>query len=286
MDTKRRINLQLFADGGEGSGGSQAGVSGGEQAASGAASPGFYETDLGPSGADVIENGAEGAGETGTPVLPRDRDFEKLIKGPYKEAFSRRMQEVIDKRFREAKGVEAKMARVSPLVERMAAQYGLDPADTEGLSKAFEREGEVRDRRNIRDMSPQEQKAATQRGADRLYQGWMREAQEVEALYPAFDLAVEARNSAFVRLLTRGLDVRSAYEVAHRDEILGSAMRITAQKVAEKVVNNIRARANRPDENGLAGRSGQTFRQGAAGLTREERARIADKAARGERVVF
>lgn len=54
-------------------------------------------------------------------------------------------------------------------------------------------------------------------------------------------------------LLRSGVDARTAYEVVHKDEIIGGAMQYTAQRVQEKVVNDIRARGMRPPENGGSG---------------------------------
>ncbi|MCL2488983.1 MAG: hypothetical protein FWE80_09900 [Oscillospiraceae bacterium] len=199
---------------------------------------------------------------------PRDREFERLIKGEYRDAFHRRMQDVIDKRFAQTRGLEARMGRLEPLMRRL----GLDPGDIDGLAAAVQRN---------RSSAPDPAARTRQ-----IFTGWLDQAGQVKALYPGFDLAAEAANPQFTRLLSKGLDLRSAYEVVHRDEILGSAMQITAQKVAKKITDNIRARSGRPGEVGIDGRAGMTTRRGAAGLTKAERAAIANKVNRGEIVTF
>jgi len=63
---------------------------------------------------------------------------------------------------------------------------------------------------------------------DRVYSQWMQQADAVKRFYLNFDFRAEEESPQFVSLLWAGIDVRTAYEVVHRDEILGGAMQYTA----------------------------------------------------------
>ena len=82
--------------------------------------------------------------------------------------------------------------------------------------------------------------------------------------------------------LKSGVDVRTAYEVAHHDEIISGAMQFTAQKVKEKTVNDIRARGMRPSEGGLGEHPAGEGQLDVTKLTRQQRADMAKRASRGE----
>jgi len=123
-------------------------------------------------------------------------------------------------------------------------------------------------------------------GTAAVYNGWLREAAAVSALYPGFDLTRMARNPAFTALLARGVPVRAAYEVCDRDAIHAELIGRAARAARERVLAGIRSRRARPSENGLSGRGGQALRHGASGLTKSDRAAIADRVARGEKVSF
>ena len=89
-----------------------------------------------------------------------------------------------------------------------------------------------------------------------ILRGWAIQAREARALYPGLDLAVEAGEPRFLQLLGAGVDVRTAYEVVHRDEILSGAMQYAARQAARKTAEDIRARGARPLENGATGSAG------------------------------
>ena len=91
--------------------------------------------------------------------------------------------------------------------------------------------------------------------ADRVYAGWVKEAEDLKEIYPAFNLETEVQDQRFTDLLRNNIDLRTAYEVVHRDEILGGAMQYTARQVSEKLVNDIKAKGSRPTENGVSAQS-------------------------------
>jgi hypothetical protein len=114
-----------------------------------------------------------------------------------------------------------------------------------------------------------------------------RQVQETSAMYPGFDFGAERQNPEFENLVRKGVSVRAAYEVIHRDEIIGGAMKYAATEVQRKTADDIRARGQRPAENGLGAQAPSLVRKANVdSLTREDRDEIARRVARGERIVL
>lgn len=111
------------------------------------------------------------------------------------------------------------------------------------------------------------------RAAEESAARWSREADELAAQCPDFDLGAALSDAQFCALLRAGVDVRTAW-FAH-------AGRSAEQRVAE----HIRARGLRPAENGLGGGgAGIVVRPDVSRMSRADRAALAARAERGERV--
>ena len=117
-------------------------------------------------------------------------------------------------------------------------------------------------------------------------QKWYKEGEELQKLYSGFDLAAEVREPRFRALLRSGIPVRHAYEVIHMDEIKARVAETAAKNMERQVVAGIRAKGVRPAENGTAAQSGFTVKGDVSKLTRKDRAEIARRAARGEKITF
>ena len=282
-----RMMLDLFGDGG----GAAAG------AASGAAAG------TGEGGQTAGAGAPEGQGEQ-----PQDRaaQFKALIDGEYKAEFDQLMRRNLDRRFKETEDLRKRADSASEIMDILAGKYGVDAADVEGLKKAMDSddayyEAEAADKgltvAQLKEFKRMERENAQLRAAaedrqraERAEQVRSRWAEQIDAtrhVYKGFDFEAEAQNPAFARLLRAGVDVRTAYEVAHHDEIISGAMQFTAQKVQQKTVNDIRARGLRPDEGGLnAQQAAAQSHTDVSKLTREQRNEMARRALRGERITF
>ena len=113
-------------------------------------------------------------------------------------------------------------------------------------------------------------------------QTWKNEAEEVKRIYPEFDLKEELSNPEFIRLLKLGINLKSAYEVVNIDSILDRNTK-TAQR---KVVDSIRLKGNRPVENGSEETSGILLSGNVSKLNKKQRAELAKRAAKGEKISF
>lgn len=173
--------------------------------------------------------------------------FEELIRGRYKKEFDQRVQKILDGRFRKAREEQETLKKMRQEDEQRRA-------------------GEAsRARETLR----------------RLEQS----APDIAAVYPGFDWREELKNETFGRLVAAGADPRSAYEVAHREEILHRAMRYSADRTREEVARSLTARSRVP-ENGSAAQAAAVLRTDPALLTPEERQDIRRRVQNGEKIRF
>jgi hypothetical protein len=244
--------------------------------------------------------------DTRTPE-ERQSTFEAMIKGEYKDEFSRRTQQIIDQRFAQTKQMEEREAALKPVLDMLATKYGVDVTDAKALAAAIEQDDtyyedeamqkgltvkQLKEFKRLERENAEFNRAKAERerqaNAQRIYGEWQQQAEDAKRYYGDFDLRNEIngpQGQRFMRLLQSGVDVRTAYEVVHKDEIIGGAMRKTAQAVAEKTVNDIRARGMRPPENGGGSTApGQIVKNDPSKFTRADREEIARRARRGEKV--
>lgn len=313
----RSIDLQLFAEGG--SSASAAGAEG-----SGTGAEGVTTADGMPATsarakknplADVrygIQENAEDAQvadaqNTAGQVSAEERaaKFEALIKGEYKDLYDAKMQDTIQKRLKGTKDTVDKYNALAPTLETLAKKYGVDPTDIEALNHAIDEDStffedealekgisveqlkEIRkiERENA-DLKKQMREQSVRENADRIYAGWLEQSDALKQIYPNFDLDAEIKNPRFVDLLKNNVDVRTAYEVLHKDDIIRGAMQFTADTVQTKLANNIIAGRNRPSENGIGQTSPAVVKNDVSQLSRADREEIIRRVARGEKIRF
>ena len=123
--------------------------------------------------------------------------------------------------------------------------------------------------------------------ADRQVASWMQEAESVKAIYPNFDLGVELQNPRFIDLLNvPGVDVRTAFELTHKDDIIAGAMQFTAKTVEKKLADKVMANGSRPAENGMNSQAASLTKSDVSQLSKEDILDIQRRVARGERIDF
>lgn len=236
-------------------------------------------------------------------------NFEDLIKGRFKGDFESRVQGILQDRL---KGSREREAKVTPILERIAQKYGMDTADMANLdldalteaidSDASQYEQEAMEKgmdvetlmkvKKLERIEAVQQREAEQKRQqaeiEQHLQGMLRQGEEVKKLYPGFDLQVELQNPAFVRLTAPGVgvDVRTAYEVVHRDEMRGAEMQFAAQKSAQRIAASVQANGRRPAENGAHGGAAATNKSDPRSLSKEDRAEIRRRVRNGEKIVF
>ena len=198
-----------------------------------------------------------------------DEEFGKLIKGKYKNAYAKRTQSMINRRFREVKELEN--------LRRTAAEvYGVADV-TEDVASAIkagrpspERDGAARAAVGVADEY------------DRL----MAEADEVKKIYPSFDVAKEAENPLFSKLVASGVGIKAAYEAIHHDSIVAGAMMLAAKRVADAARRGTVLPASRPGEGASMPTAAADPRPDVRTMSADDVRRILKRAENGEVIRF
>jgi hypothetical protein len=296
------INLQLFAEGsGTGDGGAT-GVTGEAAVPQGKGVKNPLENVQYGIQPDAQATAVQESVET-----PPDRnaEFEKLIKGEYKEQFNAKTQDIVQKRLKSTNETVDKFNALIPTLELLANKYGVDVNDIAALNTAIEDDDAyfedealekgltVQQLKEIRKMEKenselkrQMREQEAQQNANKLYSAWIEQAENVKSVYPSFDLSAEMQNPRFVDLLRSNVDVRTAYEVLHKDEIIPAAMQFTAQKVEQKLANKIIANGARPTENGISSQAASQVKSDVSQLSKADLAEVAKRVLRGEKISF
>lgn len=235
----------------------------------------------------------------------RRKRYQELINGEFRDFYSEDTQNIINRRFKETKGLEERLGKSQPILDLLMERYGIGDGDTERLQKAIEAENAdlaraaktaglsveeyrrlQRFRNENRDLLDAQRQRQVREKVEVQLRQWYGEGEKLQKLYPGFDLGAEAKNPRFLALLRSGIPVRHAYEVIHMDEIKARIAAATAKNTEKQVVDAIRAKGVRPAENGTAAQSGFTVKGDVSKLTRKDRAEIARRAARGEKITF
>ena len=309
-----RLNLQLLAEGGSGASSGDGGTVGGETSVTGAnavsQTKGVKSNPLAnvKYGIQAEENAqTTDVQEKEAAVAPVDRnaEFEKLIKGEYKDLYDARMQETIRSRLKGTKDTVDKYNALAPTLELLAQKYGVDANNIEALNKAiqdddsyFEEEALAKGmsvetlkeikamKRENEELRRQDAERKNQENRDRTYARWMEQAKQAQQFYPSLNISEEAKNPQFLSLLNAGIDVKTAFEVIHKDEMIPAAMQYTAKTVEKKIVNSIRANGTRPVENGMSSQSAATVKRDVSQLTKADRLEIERRVRNGEIISF
>lgn len=295
------MDLQLFADGASSSGGSAEGT-----AASGANdSAAVNQTGNSAAGQKAEEGNAHPEGNEGQSPESRAEAYAKW-KAEYKDLYDTEVQGIVKSRLKGARENQAKLDAVTPVLELLSQRYHVDPNDLQSLETAIvedelyvEKEANEKglDVDQFKDMkklhytneryrkiieSQQRQQEAAQR-----YQGWVSESEELKKKYPDFNLEKELQNEQFRSLIqTPSIDVKTAYEVAHHDELFASFGQKVAQQAQKRTVDSIKANGIRPTENGTGNQAAATVKNNVENMTKEQRDDICRRVLRGERIIL
>lgn len=312
---KFNLNLQFF---GEGTGaGASTGAGDGVGGVEGNAADNVSEVAAPKTGrrgrsnplADVVYGKAsEAEGNTDTSG-DTPESFEDMIRkgGKYHDDFSKKTQEIINKRFSETKSLQESLEKQAPILSMLADKYGVDATDVDALTKAIEEdetfyEQEAMERglsveqlKELKSLERQnaafkhaEEEAERKANSERIYAEWQQQAEELVAKYGIdnFNLEDEVLNPEFTNLLASGISVESAYKAIHFDDMVGGAMAATAKNVREKMAQSLAERHARPSENGVTPQSSRIFKTDVSALTKADRAEIARRASEGENISF
>ena len=281
---KKRFDLQLFA----------------EEGASAA-------TDEAEAAAEPTAAGAEAVGQDQQPAQEQKASFNDLLKDDqYKREYDKRVEGAVRRRMRAA---DAKFAQMDPMFDVLAKKYGVGRGDDGKLdmqalmAAVMSDDGLLEEQAAEEGLTPEgmrkvmraeqiERSMQAQQAEQenmRLFAAIQEEAQALKAVYPDFDLDAEIGDERFGSLLISlqraGVDapLRTAYEVAHRQELLQRAVNYTAAKARQDVAASVQSNLSRPREMGSSGAPAQSNFDPEK-MTKKDYEAIKAKVSRGGRV--
>ena len=106
----------------------------------------------------------------------------------------------------------------------------------------------------------------------------------VQAVYPQAELSRALEDPRFLRLVTHGVDAKSAYELTHLRELTAEAMAYGARRAREELTAAMQAGYLRPRESGLTPGAGGAFAESQEHWSRQTREDLKTRARRGETI--
>lgn len=276
----RRLNLRMF----DGEGGGEGSAATGAEAAA-------PETTEGQQAEQTPEE--------------REKAFNDMINGDFRDLFDARMQKAIKERVGEVKQLQQQLQQQNDVIGLVAKKYGISTDKMGDIREALESddvfwEEAAADQGMTVDsykkmvkleaeneaLHKAREEAERKNQKDAVFQKWDREAEELKRMYPQFDLQSEIQDKRFLDLMGAGIDMRTIYETLHRDEILPALMQQTAKAATKQQAAAARSGQMRPAENGMSSRPAAQTVKDPAKMTKEERQEYARRAARGEIITF
>lgn len=244
---------------------------------------------------------AEGESNEGTanPESTSKRSFEDVIKD-YKDEYTKDFQKKWDARHKDYMTTKTLNAKQGKLIERLALKYGIsDISDLDAIDKAMQADddliasralnnGLTVDQQRYQDdielenrRYREEQKRKTQtENAQRQYNQWLQESNNLKTLFPNFDLDTELQNETFRQALLAKMPIERAFYAAHGAEIASGAMQYTAQAVRKATEEEQANRTPRPKENGVSRQAAAKVSTDVHSMTRQQRADLAKQSMR------
>lgn len=258
------------------------------------------------------QNEAEGKDgeEKGKAKSPEERRkaFGELLRGEYADLTEELMQNAVTEATRR---LEASPA-MKGLMQALQEKYGTDANDLVALTEAV-RSGAVKDdayyeklamekgvsTRTARELDKlesqnkhltEQQQMIQQMERQRVQQariaelqaGWDREAEQLKAQYPDFNMAEVLANPEVEKMMRSGVSMTNAYRSAYFDHILKQQQAATARQVEQGVVNRLQQRNARPGENGTRPGGAVQTKIDVSHMSRKEMEEMEKRVMRGE----
>ena len=258
------------------------------------------------------QNEAEGKDgeEKGKTKSPEERRkaFGELLRGEYADLTEELMQNAVTEATRR---LEASPA-MKGLMQALQEKYGTDANDLVALTEAV-RNGAVKDdayyeklamekgvsTRTARELDKlesqnkhltEQQQMIQQMERQRVQQariaelqaGWDREAEQLKAQYPDFNMAEVLANPEVEKMMRSGVSMTNAYRSAYFDHILKQQQAATARQVEQGVVNRMQQRNARPGENGTRPGGAVQTKIDVSHMSRKEMEEMEKRVMRGE----
>ena len=249
----------------------------------------------------------KGEGKTKSPE-ERRKAFGELLRGEYADLTEELMQNAVTEATRR---LEASPA-MKGLMQALQEKYSTDANDLVALTEAV-RNGAVKDdayyeklamekgvsTRTARELDKlesqnkhlteqqqmiqqMERQRAQQARIAELQAGWDREAEQLKAQYPDFNMAEVLANPEVEKMMRSGVSMTNAYRSAYFDHILKQQQAATARQVEQGVVNRLQQRNARPGENGTRPGGAVQTKIDVSHMSRKEMEEMEKRVMRGE----
>lgn len=249
----------------------------------------------------------KGEGKTKSPE-ERRKAFGELLRGEYADLTEELMQNAVTEATRR---LEASPA-MKGLMQALQEKHGTDANDLVALTEAV-RNGAVKDdayyeklamekgvsTRTARELDKlesqnkhlteqqqmiqqMERQRAQQARIAELQAGWDREAEQLKAQYPDFNMAEVLANPEVEKMMRSGVSMTNAYRSAYFDHILKQQQAATARQVEQGVVNRMQQRNARPGENGTRPGGAVQTKIDVSHMSRKEMEEMEKRVMRGE----
>lgn len=346
--TEDMVDLQLFAEGGDGGAAGDGAESApavqapelrpAQERLAKRSRPGKSAKAGKPAPAPAADSGADAGGEAAKEEAPGEEQPETKQEKQEPEqkpadpaekrrAFGQLMQSEYAAEFEEAMQRAAQLAvqnvqqspEVKGLLDALGEAYGIDAQDANNLAAltdaikngkvkndeyyetmAAERGISVKTAREMDRMESELQRANAekqrteqlraamehQQRAAAVRAQWEAEAAQLKVKYPEFELDEVLNNPSVADMIRRGIGLEAAYRAAYFDKLMEASTARTAQQVEQGVAARIQQRAQRPAENGAHPGGAAEMKVDVAHMTAKQRAELAKRAWRGERIVL
>lgn len=168
--------------------------------------------------------------------------------------------------------------------ETLAAEKGISVKTAREMDRM---EGELQ-RANAEKQRAEQMRAAAehQQRVAAVQAQWQAEAEKLQQKYPSFALDEVLNNPAVADMIRRGIGLEAAYRAAYFDQLMENQTALTAKQVEQGVTARIQQRGQRPTENGVRPGGAAETKVDVEHMTRAQRAELARRARRGERIVL
>lgn len=314
------VDLQLFAEGGDGAAEGTGEAAAEEKAAAAPvqgkgreAAAAEVDEMLSPAeepGAE--ENAAEGeeqdgaADKSGTDPEAHRKAFGELMRGEYNREFGEMIVQATQKAYDSILNEQGPVGRI---LNALGQKYGTAPGDYEALAAAVEG-GVVKDDAYYEDMAMKkgisvqlakemdalesenakhraaEQQRAEAAKMEAIQQEWDAAAERIRAEDPGFDIKTALADPDFAQMLKLGVKMEDAYKARYFDDIMARRTTQTAKTVEKGVEARIRQRGARPAENGTNPGGAAVLKTDVSKLTPQQCEELERRAMRGQIITF
>ena len=299
-----KLNLQMFAEGGDGGDGGSASATGegavdtGEKKEIPAHIPErakkFYQKAMEKTQIKSESKPTESVQPTNEPKTTEKMSYADLIKSDdYKDEHKAYMDKTIGDRLKKYKGLEENYGKAKATLDIVANKYGVNPMDEnflEVLNQKIEADDSyyenyamehdistdearkiVTMERKVAQIEAEKQEQAKQEQMRQQIMLLRQNAERTKAQFPNFDLDAEMQNEKFRRLCAvNNGDTTSAYMACHWNEIIPAQVQMATRQVQEQTAKAVASNKARPVENGMSSSAPSVVQNTFKGMSLEE----------------